>query len=171
MPLMPPPAASPCRFVNLPDRYGRTALHMVAWSGQLRAAYAVLQAGATLSTQTKADCLESDLPCNIGTSPLHVAAFKGALEMVLLLISTWVRASQAGQRDTQDPRAMVDGYGNTAAALATSRRGDQVLQQVGRCACCAALLCRPRCCSWWAAGLAARHCCAGLMGAACVWMI
>lgn len=109
---------------------------MAAWSGGLRAAYAVLQAGAQLTLQTQSDCYAatSELPCNAGTSALHVAALRGNLEMVLLLISTWVRATQAGERGAQDPRAVQDAYGNTAAAVARSRgSGGEVLKQVGDC--------------------------------------
>jgi hypothetical protein len=108
---------------------------MVAGSGQLRAAYALLQAGASLQCRTRADCLEADLPCNAGASPLHVAALRGDLSMCLLLVSCWVRGSQAGEQGAADPRAVTDAYGNTPASAATSRgsggKPDEVLHKVG----------------------------------------
>lgn len=111
---------STSRFVNLADSFGRTALHFVAWSGQTRACSALMNTGANLTSQTLTDCYSRDLPCNAGTTALHVAALKGHEELVVCLLGGYVHAIQSGSKPA-DPRTFLDKYGTSPYALASMR--------------------------------------------------
>lgn len=70
--------------MNAPDAgYGRTPLHYACWAGQLDGVVALLAAGASILSQSTADCYDADLPCNAGTTPLHLAAMKGYQSIVV----------------------------------------------------------------------------------------
>ena len=80
------------RYVNLPDSYGRTALHYAAWVGDLAISDSLLTAGAHLTAQATSDCCDQELPCNSGSTALHLATLRGHVALVLLLLTSYVDA-------------------------------------------------------------------------------
>lgn len=125
----------PPRFINLPDIYGRTALHCIAWSGDVRGAQTLLSAGARLTAQAISDCYDMELPCNSGATPLHVATLKENVDMVLLILNAYVQGLESGSC-VEDPRAIMDAYSVLPHAIA-DKHGKEDLEQVrpGYAAC------------------------------------
>ncbi|GLI63859.1 hypothetical protein VaNZ11_006969 [Volvox africanus] len=79
------------RHADAADKYGRTPLHCAAWSGNVRAVHTLWMVGADICSQTTADCFDSDLPCNRGSTALHFAAIRGHQQVVVLLLAAWHR--------------------------------------------------------------------------------
>ncbi|GIL71373.1 hypothetical protein Vretifemale_1942 [Volvox reticuliferus] len=79
------------RHADAPDMYGRTPLHCAAWSGNVRAVHTLWMVGADICSQTVADCFDSELPCNRGSTALHFAAIRGHQQVVILLLAAWHR--------------------------------------------------------------------------------
>eukprot|EP00877_Chromochloris_zofingiensis_P014956 jgi/Chrzof1/9714/Cz04g13050.t1 len=116
------------RFINLPDIYGRTALHCIAWSGDVRGAQTLLSAGARLTAQAISDCYDMELPCNSGATPLHVATLKENVDMVLLILNAYVQGLESGSC-VEDPRAIMDAYSVLPHAIA-DKHGKEDLEQL-----------------------------------------
>ncbi|GIL46146.1 hypothetical protein Vafri_3196 [Volvox africanus] len=79
------------RHADAPDIYGRTPLHCAAWSGNVRAVHTLWMVGADICSQTSADCFDSELPCNRGSTALHFAAIRGHQQVIILLLAAWHR--------------------------------------------------------------------------------
>jgi hypothetical protein len=81
-----------CRFVNLRDAAGRTALHYAVQSGDLQTLHLLITAGARLTPAAAYDCLDA-VPVNKGATPLHLAATRGDKPVAVLLLTAYVTAA------------------------------------------------------------------------------
>ncbi|GAX80664.1 hypothetical protein CEUSTIGMA_g8099.t1 [Chlamydomonas eustigma] len=86
-------------FINGVDAFGRTPLHYAAWVGDAESAVALMGAGANILAKSAYDCYESSLPCNSGTSPLHLAAMKGHRGVAIAIIAAYLMALQRYQKE------------------------------------------------------------------------
>ncbi|KAG1670203.1 hypothetical protein FOA52_014979 [Chlamydomonas sp. UWO 241] len=95
----PPPQCDTAllRLVNGGDAFGRTPLHYAAWAGDAEAVAMLLHAGASVSAHTLQDCFEAGLPCNGGTTPLHLAAMKGHAPVAAAIMAAHVSAATAAR--------------------------------------------------------------------------
>ncbi|GIL46148.1 hypothetical protein Vafri_3196 [Volvox africanus] len=131
------------RHADAPDIYGRTPLHCAAWSGNVRAVHTLWMVGADICSQTSADCFDSELPCNRGSTALHFAAIRGHQQVIILLLAAWHRMvtrpesplprpayAKALMRERQEAaegrvRYKVDGYGLSPYDYARKNKKEQ----------------------------------------------
>ena len=88
---VPPPAPSRSNCVNQGNGVGLTALHMAVWGRRSGIMQVLLQHDADISVRSGIQ-LQPDilLPCVSGSTPLHLAAARGSVEICKLLLKTHV---------------------------------------------------------------------------------
>jgi len=93
------PLSSPnSDFVNQVNSVGLTAVHLAVWARRSGIMQVLLQHDADIGVRS-GEQLQPDilLPCIAGSTPLHLAAARGSVEISRLLLKTYVSAS--GTRD------------------------------------------------------------------------
>lgn len=113
-------------LVNSPNKVGLTPLHFAAWANQNKEVVKLLlRRGANYATQTQADSLDV-VSCNGGSTALHVAAMRGSVDVIKLIMKMYTGLREQAEEEGEDqqspayvdPRTLTDRYGHTPQKVA-----------------------------------------------------
>ncbi|KAI8465131.1 MAG: ankyrin repeat-containing domain protein [Monoraphidium minutum] len=108
------------RLVNAANLTGLAPAHFAAWRGHGGVLKELVNAGSLLAAGASSDSM-GDVSCNKGSTPLHLAAMKGDVAVIRLLLKAHAKLLEltAGhEARPRDPRRIPDGYGKTAYTIA-----------------------------------------------------
>ena len=83
------------------DTSGLTPLHYAAAADDAVTCRLLLRYGAPLLATSSAPCYDPQLPCNAGSTVLHVAAMHNAVKAADAILTEWVGVVE-GRRDWTD---------------------------------------------------------------------
>ena len=75
--------------VNCGNASGLRPLHLAVWGRHPNSVVLLLQHGADLSVRAQNQRIPDILPCHSGTTPLHLASVRGAVEIARLLLLSY----------------------------------------------------------------------------------
>ncbi|KIZ04638.1 hypothetical protein MNEG_3319 [Monoraphidium neglectum] len=108
------------RLVNSVNLTGLTPAHFACWRGHGGVLRDLVNAGAYLAAGASGDSM-GDVSCNKGSTPLHLAAMKGDVTIIRLLLKAHAKLLEltaGSDHRLRDPRRIPDGYGKTAYTIA-----------------------------------------------------
>lgn len=112
--------ADPCRYVDAPSLSGFSPLHYAVASGSLATVREVLQYQPNIVSSNLWDAWEYGLDVPPHSTPLHIAAARGAGAIALALLRYYAERAEA--RLCPDPRLPRDGLGRAPWQIAHSAK-------------------------------------------------
>ncbi|KAF5837066.1 hypothetical protein DUNSADRAFT_4899 [Dunaliella salina] len=114
----------PCRLVNMQNLFGFAPLQYAAWSKQPAVVQVLLQYGADMLIKNPRAGTEHSILCAAGSTPLHLAAFRGHIEISRILLKTFY------ERFLEPMLLAQAGTGVDAATITRSVRANDPRTQV-----------------------------------------